>query len=179
MSKAKYFDATTGKEVSELEATDRGVLRDGYGHVVHMRFRDSASNRQQFTDGVGDITSNRPGWRVPTTVSDRRSSSLRDAAYKSYETRMSAAHRINLNDTQVPCLDCKGDGDVDGEECATCSGCGVVSESKSSRKTFGSGNETAVDHMTLDERVRTHQARMSKLYAAGDAELSQMWRTTR
>ena len=124
------------------------------------------SNSNPITDGrCTDPTAlSRPGFRV-LTVSDKRET--RDAL-RSYETRLVNAHRINLNDRQSQCPDCDGDGDIDGEECETCHGSGVVSDAK--WKNFGSGNE---GRRNEDSKVTREQA-----YRDYDLAIVDQWRGT-
>jgi hypothetical protein len=152
---------------------EAGILRDGARFRVPMQFRDSASNRQQFTDGVGGITGNRPGWRIP--VNDRRGSSLRDAAYSSYQTRLVNAYK--LKDGEVQCSDCDGDGDINGEQCSACGGDGTLPDSSTVKNLRSSNEDRAADHRPIEQRVREHQTNMARIYDAYSREISEMWRS--
>jgi hypothetical protein len=193
MKHRSYFDAT-GREVTADDALDRhGSLRDTFSMRIPTIFRDSKvtgagskadkANSNRITDGrTDDATAlHRPGFRVPV-VNDRRS--VRDA-YATYERSLVNAYRIG-DGKQCPV--CEGAGeDEDGNECERCEGTGTISKAKDEReddrgsrkasKHFGSTNESHHDSRTLDQVMRDHEANMSKLYSALDAELTQAWRT--
>jgi hypothetical protein len=56
MSKYGYIHCRSGREVDEDEATDRGILRDGYGLRVPVTLMDANSMERQMADHF------RPAW---------------------------------------------------------------------------------------------------------------------
>jgi hypothetical protein len=161
--KHRYFDSTTGREVDEHFACDRGVLRSGFSMRIPTMFRDAA--KPLITDGHGDggLALRRPGFRIP--VNDDRRQVVADA-YTRADKR--ASHQWKCADREALCSDCDGEGvDDEGNQCTTCGGDGVVPDDYVDRSITNEGPDNTKDH----------KARMERLYATHDAELSNAWRS--
>jgi hypothetical protein len=147
MNRARYFDST-GNEIDERIAFDnRGILRNGFTMRVPLTVRDSITARHA---RITDGTDNPFALNKPgfrVRAGDTRQK-VADA-YADYEDTLVDAYRC-------------GEGERDGSE------------------TFGNAStnrESLPRHRADSQMVQDHQARMNKLYADRDRELSDKWRT--
>jgi hypothetical protein len=170
MTKHKYYRGNT--EISEQDALENGMLRDGCTCRVMMR--DNAMTNDSimtFSDGTDDETAGcRPGWRIPNML-DRRA---QIDAYQHYERELT--NRWRCRDGQQLCPDCLGSGlGEDNEACGGCGGSGTVDDGYERSPNEAVAN-TAADSRPLAQRMQDHRRTMDQLYAQRDAELSEAWR---
>jgi hypothetical protein len=176
MSKPKYY--RDGIEIDAARALDhRGILRSGCTMRIPMTMRDALSplqrsvadttaHRARVTDGTDNpFGLHKPGFRIRTGDTSRQ---VVADAYAKADRQMSNAFKVR--DGQIQCPDCDGEGDIDGDECETCHGSGVVSDGKS--KKFDSGNE---GRRNEDSRSVTRD----QAYADYDQALSSAWQNGR
>jgi DnaJ-class molecular chaperone len=172
-----------------------GILRDGKSVRVPLFMRDGLSPVQQavaqssvsVTDGQGDTVGlHRPGFRLADAAAPLRA---RDAAYSAYERELTTAWRGNRSRADAAaerlCPDCDGSGEIDGEECDSCGGTGMLAyegnaeEAERNTETHHEGlgrNRRRVDHRTVQQAMRDHQNKMADIYDKLDHELSETWR---
>jgi hypothetical protein len=81
------------------------------------------------------------------------------------------------------CPDCDGSGDIDGKECDTCGGTGMVDDdyvenAQDIVRNAATHTESARrrDHRTVAQMMRDHQNKMADIYNKLDYELSEKWR---
>ena len=128
-----------------------GRLRSVKGDLVCVPLRSSDA-KPRFVDGNGvplDLTAgNRPGFRI--NANDTRQKV--EDSYAQYESKLTSAYRLDGKQR-----------DEDEEE---------------GTSLFGSSNGagSSDDHRTIDQRMRDHQANMSKLYDAYSREIETAYR---
>ena len=175
----KHTYTRGGRPISEADALDNGVLRDGVSMHVAARFRDSEMTgdaRAQFTDGSNDPTqANRPGWRL--RIGDQRQA--QHDAYAAYERDLTNRWRGGDNTQQV-CPECDGSKfQSNGNTCETCGDLGYLGSTNAIVEQQDAGVISKVpsfDTRSLDEIMRSHRERMTQLYDQHDRELSEAWR---
>jgi hypothetical protein len=135
----RYFNSD-GLEIEECEALDRdGILKDHCSTRVPLMLRDGKTvnpalspvqraiasrtqDRSLLTDGHGDQSGNRPGYRLMRT--DNRQA-IHDALAR-YENEIT--NRYKVRDGERLCPDCSGVGfDADGV-CDRCAGSGTIED---------------------------------------------------
>jgi hypothetical protein len=164
---------------SDDDFDERGILKDGRSVRVSMQMRDAAMSRSgerrqtsaAITDGrsPNDPTAlHRPGFRVRTGDARKPTHEARATADKR------AGHQWKCGDKEDLCLDCDGEGYIDGILCDTCGGDGVMPErdstSKGAGKGYGSSNEGGYKGTAGNSRTTADQ------YRDYDAALQDAWR---
>jgi hypothetical protein len=85
---------------------------------------------------------------------------------------------------EATCPDCGGDGEINGQICQRCGGSGEIGDHGDNEddivvevetNTEGSGRNRT-DNRSVNQIMRDHQTRMSKLYADIDRDLAEQWR---
>lgn len=163
-----------GRDVTEEEALDAdGILRDGFSVSVPMTMRDSVQRAvaQNLHDGHGnrDVVGHRPGFIIDAH-------DARDAVEEAYRLRDEA-------DQNAWRADAKETWGTPGDQCTVREG-GRDEGSPGHLRRIGNRlvcvpdkpTRAASDGLTLDALEARHRNKMANVYAAYDAQISEMWR---
>ena len=161
---------------------------DGMDLVQHAVARHSA--RVTDANGNSGLALHRPGFRF--VLDDAAGDHAKARAYQSYQDELTSAYknpptgRADATSEQGErlCPDCNGSGEVDGEECDTCAGTGVVVDDyEETAEEIGRNASTHIetvrsrsDSRSISQMMRDHENRMTEIYDAYDQSLAQQWR---
>jgi hypothetical protein len=176
----QYFDARSGRPLTEEEALKNGILQDG----VVRRVRMQDAKMLTFLDAA----SHRPGFRGSNdgdTFGDYLLRDGRRSAYNDYTRNLEAAYKTKpvtkLGDDEeeqdddaddVVCLQCAGTGEVGNRTCPACGGEGSLSAEDAASYRAKQNN----DRRTVDQMMRDHQRTMASEYDAYEKRISQAWK---
>jgi hypothetical protein len=164
---------------------DHGVLKDGQRLRVPMYAMDSvqkaiAREALRVTDGSGGTQGlHRPGFRIPTTDADDDAVC---AAHADYQRELCDSWKKPVGFGGDPSITGAGEhgqqGSREGDPCMRDGLAGVLRMGAAGLYCDIGDDEPddASDNRSVQQIIRDHQERMSDVYAAHDAEISQAWR---